>query len=387
MITLQLFDRPGRAVTYSPFPLGWYAQNWVQSTRAVGGFWQATFSVGGPRALLLSFFERWLGRMVRARYAGHVCWEGLIWELRLVVDGVEYTQTLDGEWFHNEVTVFFSSGIGARESTTTAVDTDSQAEFGEVQKYLSLGGATAGGADALRDRHMAEFGWPRSRMTGGIALGKTPRADGLYVTCAGFWATLNWRYRTTTITDTASAAITTLVGASEFVTAGTIATNALSVRVDATPNPVGLGEAIRRVAELGDASANVWQVGVYAGRALEYQAAPQTPTYFLRGRRLLDAAGREALAPLLKPGFLVHNGDMPGSWSPPGGAAWDDPRVAYVDEVEYARDTGLLTLSLYGEEESVLTVATQLRYGVTPGALSGGMRGTLLSGGLSSGGV
>jgi len=171
---------------------------------------------------------------------------------------------------------------------------------------------------------------------------------------------LNWLYRETSITDTASNIITTLASDAEFVTADRIEDNTLSTYIECTPNPRRLGDAIGEIISQGDASGNLWQCGVYVTGKLVYEQAPQEVDYLLRPQALCDKFGAQVLPTLVEPGILVYNANAPLSISPPGGSdVWDDPRVGYVEQVEFIAPDGL-RLRLYDEEQTITVLGEQI---------------------------
>jgi len=77
--------------------------------------------------------------------------------------------------------------------------------------------------------------------------------------------------------------------------------------------------------------------------------------YIWRDGRLLNKAGQAAMPQLLKPGFYVRTESALGAVQPPGTSGlWDDPQVAYVDELEWSRDDRRLTLSLRNAGPSLI---------------------------------
>lgn len=360
-MSLHLYQRPARGSAHLA-DLTPMAAGWRRSSRAVGGFWDGEFSTANlTRAEMIDFFDSYLGCAVtELGPGGMVAWEGLVWEMRLMLDGVEYQRTLAGEWWHNRIECYYQDTVGGRQVLTWAENTDASAEYGQMEHILSLAGATTAAATALRDRHLLEYAWPRSRMVGGLAMGRKRRAeDSLRVTCAGFWATLGWRHLATTTTAAANVQVGTLVAASQFVTAGRVEINGLSVLVDGSNVPVRLNDALEDIIEQGDATPAVWQGGVYAGRKFVYESAPTSAAYILRDGYLLDLSGGEVDPALLLPGFLLRNAGAAPVAQPPGtSSVWDDPRIAYVDEVEYGPDG--LKLHLYGTEESLAVLSAQM---------------------------
>jgi hypothetical protein len=309
------------------------------------------------------FYDQWLGMRLVEKTLGITSWEGIVYEMRLVVNGVEYIRSLDPELWHNKMKVVYSDDTGARQTVAWSENTDSSDEFGEAQYILTLGGSTSVAATALRNRHLLEHGWPRSRMvSGGLRAGsRSGDEDGLHVTVAGFWATLNWRYREANISDSAYNAAVTLIGASEFLSIGRAEANGLSLYLESEPIPQRLGDLLEEVIGQGDSNDNVWQGGIYADRELTYEQAPTSVTHYLRGGGLVDAAGTPVVLGLVEPGFLLLNADAPTGGQPPGSSSpWDDPRVAYVDEVEFIAPNQL-QLRLHGTEEGLLALELKIR--------------------------
>lgn len=365
MISLGLYQRVPRGTGLIQ-ALDGVALGWKRTTRAIGGYWTATFTVR-PDVLgwvgLAEAFDSWLGCRVVESTAGMTTWEGLVYELRLLSGGREYLRTLAPEWWHNRVQVVYREVGGGQATIAWSENADSSDEYGEMNYLLSLPETTSNAATAARDRHLKEFAWPRTRLVGGLAWGagsSQAGADALAVTVAGYWATLNWRYTAASSSDTASALVTTLVGTSELVTAGRIETNSLAARTDCG-NPQRTGDLIEDLARQGDASGNVWRCGVYGGRKVDYDQAPTAVSHYLSAGRLVEISGAEVLSSTLRPGFLLRDLDAPLRLTRAGTAsAWDDPAVAYVDEVEYTYPDGL-RLKVYDQEESLAVLEAQSR--------------------------
>jgi len=273
----------------------------------------------------------------------------------------------NGETSGKTASSYAVSGVSqapARQSTGWSENTDTSDEYGEMNYITTLGGATPEAAESLRDRDLAAYGWPRSRKMGGGRSQEKKDPAVLEVSVVGYWATLNWRYRETSRMATATDLITTLVGASEFVTAGRIETNEMRVKVDCDPIPKRLGDAIEDVILQGDLSGNLWQGGVYAGRKFVYEQAPTTVSYYERADGVLVDKARVPVIPsLMEAGFLLRDESAPGGGQPPGtSSAWDDTRVAYVDEVRFVAPD-LLEYHLAGDEPGVTTLVRQIQRG------------------------
>jgi hypothetical protein len=179
--------------------------------------------------------------------------------------------------------------------------------------------------------------------------------DGLYVTTAGFWATINWQYAAGASTLGASTIINNGVGNSEFSTAGRIETNTLSITFDFDTIPFRLGDAIEDVIKQGDASGNIWKGGVYADQKFIYEPIPTTIDYILRDGALYDKGGIPIDLALINPGFYVRDTNAPPGGQLPGTSnIWDDPQVSYCDEVEFVWPD---TLRMKFPGESMIVVA------------------------------
>lgn len=256
---------------------------------------------------------------------------------------------------------------GARQDTGFSENTDSSTIYGEMEYVVTLGGATPEGATAIRDRELTEYAWPRSRqMGGGQGDERAERRLGttLEVSVAGYWTTLNWRYRTTSRTATASDMITTLVGASEFVTTGRIETNDLGVKADCDPIPQRLGDLCEDVILQGDIDQNRWQGGVYDGRKFIYEQSPTTEDFRIESNgALVDKGGSPIILSTFRPGVLLRDLRAPKDYVPPGGAVWDSPQAGYVEEVEWRADTNELRYRIQGQEESIAVLGAQLAAG------------------------
>jgi len=258
---------------------------------------------------------------------------------------------------------------GARQDTGWGANTDSSGDYGEMEYVLSTGGATPEAATQLREVELAEFAWPRSRLMGGGSHDFEEGATGakpavLEVAVAGYWATLNWQYYATARIAAASDMITTLVGLSEWVTTGIIDTNNLAVKADCDPIPQRLADLLEHTILQGDDSGNIWQGGVYNSREFLYEAAPTTVQYYLRADGALVNKFRYPVIPsLVRAGFLLKDENAPQGGQPPGtSSAWDDPRVAYVEEVEFIAPS-TLNYKVQRFEESVATLEQQIRSG------------------------
>ena len=339
MTTLVLYDRPAEGTNARLNLHGLFA-NWRRTKRAIGGYHTGRFTVkqlGMPQ--LTDFYNTWIGMRITENTFGITSYDGIIWQLDLIKNGINYRRTLNPKFWHNYVKVTYTDLGGVQQTIAWSLNPDSAAIFGVMQYEYILGGASTAGATALRDRALVEYAWPKSRTVGSVSVGEPSplmQGDGLYVTTAGFITTANWLYRGTASTAAANTTISSLVGSAEFVTAGRIETNALSVTVDGSMILVRLGDAIENVIKQGDASGNIWKGGVYTNQEFVYEPAPTTIDYILRNGALYDKAGVAVDPALINPGFYVRDTNAPMGMQPPGTSnIFDDPQVSYCDEVEF----------------------------------------------------
>jgi len=348
MYNLLLYERLAISSTNFRRNITRLAQDWHRSTRARGGYWLGDFSIGQDqltRGEIVDLFNNAIGwRVVEVSY-GPTTWEGRISQLRLTIDGAEYTRSLDLESWHNNVAVRYPPTI-----TDWAENASSIALYGESCYVDSVGSPYAAvAAEARRDRRLAEYAYPRSRATGGLASEKEARGVRLDVLCAGYAFTVNQRYR---LTDTAPANLSTqvgvLVGESEFVTAGMIATNTLQVPISTEGIPTRLWDLIEELIGMGDDTGAEYTGGVYAGRVLNCAAAATTVTYSWRNGVLYNGAGNPTLPTYIQPDTIVELVDAPRSQAAPGGSVKEKPNRVYIEQVEFIAPDAYRLTPRYG---------------------------------------
>jgi len=340
------------------------ADNWRRTTRAVGGYWTGSFKIQrGSMMEWTEYYNTWMGNVITESTYGITSWEGIVWQLDLVKNGINYRRTFDPALWHNKVNVTYTDENGIQQNTGTIENTSSSDIYGLMVMDYVAGGMSSAGATALRARALAQYAWPVSRTAGGITVGEgkpSANSDGLYITATGFWSTLNWRVYTSDIIATAaSTALGTLIGTAEFVTAGRVETNALSINSEGDNISQRVGDLVQEIVVQGDASGNVWKGGVYADKKFVYEQAPTAVEYVYRDGILYNQAGGIVVPELLEPGFYVRDTNAPTGTQPPGTSnVWDDPQVSYCDEVEFAAPN-VLRLSFTDQEERIEVLLDQ----------------------------
>jgi hypothetical protein len=357
MTTLHLYDRPAQG-TQQRVNLYGLHEGWRRKKRAKGGFHTGKFAIKNRGMLeLTDFYNTWIGMKIVENTFGIESYSGIVWQLDLIKNGVNYRRTLNPKYWHNRVKVLYTDATGERQVANWSENTDSSGIYGVMEYIYAVGAKTSNGATALRDRALVAHAWPQSREVGGVSVGSqttSTERDGLYVTTAGFGATLNWQYKEDNASANADSLIPTLIGETEFVTVGRIETNTLPVLVSGDPVPIRIGDAIETVIEEGDSSGNLWKGGVYADQKFIYEPLPTTIDYILRNGALLDAAGLPVELPLVNPGFYVRDASAPKGGQPPGTSnIWDDPQVSYCEEVEFIWPD-MLKLKFPGEAQTMV---------------------------------
>lgn len=322
-----------------------HAPNWRRSIRLVGGYWLGDFTIT-PATMdavaMRNIFDTSIGHRIVEKTFGLVTWEGEIVEMDLTADGVTWRITLHPERWQNKIDVRYTdSATGTVKSVGFSETTASSEVYGE-SNYIDTVGShyNATVATARRDRRLLEFAFPQSVPAGALVSarqGAPQRPDQLVVRCGGYILSMNRRYQTA---DIAAASLSTqlgvLVGNSEFVTAGNIETNALSVPITVASTPQRLWDIAKELVLMGDAAGDRYTGGVYAGRVFDYEAAKTVVTHYWQNGQLLDQ-GRTPVTPsAILPNMVVQlSAILPGEL-PPGGNVWDSPRNLWVDEVEFA---------------------------------------------------
>ena len=349
--SLLLYERVSQAATSYRGTLTRHIPDWSRSTRAVGGFWMGGGTITSAtmgRNQATDMYNTSLGRRLVERAYGLTTWEGEIVQMTLTLDGVKYTRTLDTDSWHNKVKVRYAADETAYSETTGSSDI-----YGESVYIDILGGAyDATSATGRRDRRLKENAYPRSRPTGGLASASSRHSDNsLSLRCGGYVFSMNRRYQELDIVAQAiNTQISTLVGNSEFVTAGRIDVNSTTVPVSTAGIPMRLWNLIEELIEDGDSSGNRYAGGVYEGRKFNYKLAETAITYYWRTGQLFDRTNALVHPALIQPDSIVRIGNAPFGTVAPGATEQDNTKSAYITEVEFIAPNGyrLITAPHFG---------------------------------------
>lgn len=211
-------------------------------------------------------------------------------------------------------------------------DLVSISEYGRIDEILLEGSLSAAAANAKALTTLARYGWPRLLPPDSFTetAGDENR---LSVTCYGYVFTLPWRMNETYGTYAMSTVVSNLLSGLDYVSAGVIDTNSTSYTIENRVQ-LPLWQILKTLATSGDASGNLWQLGVYADRKLNYTQFSSEVAYRFRHGNLYNVAGGLFEPWLAQPGWMQLDDApiVPGSIS---ANAFDDPRRALIEEVVY----------------------------------------------------
>lgn len=338
-MSLILYDRPAEGIA-SRMKMDGVFESWRRTSRAVGGYYSGKMAVKDLGSTQLTeFYNTWLGMKIIEKNYGITTWEGIVWQLDLYQNGINYRRTLNKDLWHNRVKYYYLDANGVKQVLDWSENTDSSDIYGSMEMIYTSGTYGTITATARRDTILTEHAWPLSFKVGSQAIGApTSRRDGLYVTCVGFWATLGWKFYESSFSGVGDAVINTLVGASEFVTAGRLEDNSglSDAEADGTVTAMRISEYIEDIISAGDNNGALWVGGVYEEQKFNYKPAPTTVDYVIKKGRLYDKGGALVVPETLKPGFYVRDPAAPLGYKPPGTSnIWDDPKISWVGEVEF----------------------------------------------------
>ena len=226
---------------------------------------------------------------------------------------------------------------GAQFETDWGEDTGSSDIYGESE-YIDVlpDECNATAAEASRDRRLKEHAYPKNIPNGGLVSGAVGLGQNqLYVVCAGYVFSMNRRFYEVDVEPLAiSTQIGTLVAASEYITAGTIETNAMEIPIACGQIPLRIWDQVESFAAMGDTSGTRYVAGVGRGRVFDYRTAETTAEYSWQRGKLIDDLGHPVEATLIRPDIIVRIGG-PFATAAVSGNAWNQMNEVYITEVEF----------------------------------------------------
>lgn len=307
------------------------ARRYQQSTRRIGGYWQAGFDIDPSERVSDSYLVEWFNRVgfgFQSRLGGAIVWAGLVWEIELALDGIK--ERRDYGTIFNAVKSVYTDSSGNSQQTSWYTNDASIAQYGRRELIIPLDDVSATEAQTKAQDELVKTAYPAAEVVG---LGSKIK-DGLTVTCTGLAFTGNNRYVTAGdgSTDNVSAFIQEIIEDDcDFLKVGRIQENTLQV-VKEFDAPIRAWDALVDLADLGNGS-TPFVIYVDSDGYVHYHEADNTPLYEWRGRAggglTTRLGGRSPWA--YWPG-VVRNLKRPSS-TPPPGSFLADGRDIWVAEI------------------------------------------------------
>ena len=336
------------------------------SKKRIGGLWDLTFDiplttkkVRNTTAYLQDWFYNRLFCTIEQTLGGALTWRGFIRKMDLTLNGA--TQTTSYEDIYNAVRVAHLDEDGENQITAWATDPTSIAQYGRKEETLYLRNATAAAANSARDTKLTEskIPWPRYTSLDQDA------PDTLSVRCAGFIFTANNKYVGTTTLDgntgNLSAAISAIItNDCEFLTAGTIETNAIQYKRN-LDQPIRAWDYLLELNQIGDGT-QIFDIATGINDMTHYKPTDTEPKFYWAGRKkgLVTKSGNLSIqdAWAAQPGVcrdLTQQGhiSMPGS-------LLESNRDAWIYEIEMADELTQPILKPAQNDEQELRSALQM---------------------------
>lgn len=319
---------------------------------ALSGYKDASLSLAGSQSALEDWFEDGLGWDITAYdEAQQVIWNGFVNQVDLALGGRQITRGPLIE-IVNRCKVVYSTidtsvsppVLGVRAVTALANDAASQARYGILEEVYSTSGATSADANVIRDTYLAERKDPQTSETLTLGQGGKPSVT---LSCLGYAAYLNRYTYANTGTGTGGLAtkLQNILAADPNALISSdysqIAANALAVPVYENDD-ARAWELIKGLVARGDASANRYTFGIYAGRQAVYRQVPETHAYQYRiAEDRLELYGGGEVAPWsIEPAeWLFYLDFLVGRVS--GASLREDPRSLFIESMAYTAPWGL----------------------------------------------
>jgi hypothetical protein len=187
-VSLLLYDRPAEGTGYRQ-NLDGILKGWRRTTRAIGGYYIGKLVIKDLSIMQLTdFYETWLGMKLVEETFGMETWSGIIWQMDLFKNGINYRRTLDRDKTHNRVKVVYTDTSGDQQTIAWSENTNSSGIYGTIEQIYTIGVTGSTAATAFRDNKLTRHAWPLSRQVGSTTVGvPSSKADGLYITYHLCW--------------------------------------------------------------------------------------------------------------------------------------------------------------------------------------------------------
>lgn len=362
---INIYDNPLNTTKSGAFLGRYLAHNYKHTIRAMGWFDAAECELAVRADQAERIFEDYIGARVSVYVdTPEAIFEGFVERITYQVGNVVLTRSLEN--MQNRVAVtFYSTTAAAQARTSVYNNTAAQALYGvkagTYRGSINYAGADISSKNALRDTRGSLYSYPQVSTVISSAKPSVIRLN-----IKGFYHMFDWEeyYNTATGTRTASGLIERFISSTERptnsdliydtdATTGNdfIETNA-SFNIDRqSKTGQTYWEMIQQVAEGGDGT-NQWLAGITpldlntGRRSLYYRQANTETIYVTRATREIGVIrakdGGRIIDPWrVRPDCKILVADILPFYI---GDADVDPRLTYIDAVEYDAENQLVTL-------------------------------------------
>lgn len=367
---LNLYQRPAQGGMNGAFLASFNTVGWSHIIKARGGFESATCSVVIPRARAEAFIAEYLGTVGRMFVDNPMepAWEGFIESITYVIGGQAITRSLANMSNRTNV-VFFDADAATPDTTNTGVanNTTSQGIWGLRESTLDAGvhynTADKTHKTILRNTLLAAKAFPQITTTSsGGAIVLTLELRGLIYYAYEYQTYTNTVVNTfaaDTVFQRVTIGVNVAANASQVVeiTAVFPATRNLDVVTNTSFNISEVSDTgqsylqfINSIVEAGDGTQQwVWGIGTFnpntLTRRIYYRPASTTVAYtanVLRDvGRVRDTTGKLIPGWKVRPDRGIRLNDVLVGYNQTG----DDPRVGYIEQVQYDAESGMVSYS------------------------------------------
>ena len=344
---------------YSPFPKGGIYlgrierfSSYSHELNAIGGMISCTisFAVSHPEAE--EWYENGLGRVIKVNdEAGMCCFYGMVNQITLNAGGLnevigplfDIANRVSGVYTPRDFSVY-PPVDGTQTVTLIAEDSDSQNEYGIIEKVITIGTTTEENANKIRDVFLNENKYPKT--SGDLALSTNAlQYTSISLDVVGLYEWLkHYVYNdNSTDVDYLSEKIIDILQAdpNSFISTdySYIQSNSYLTPLAETKNRYAW-DILQELINLGnDTTDDRRVIGIYEDGKVVYELPDKTITYY---HRLSDniqgifTVGGSLVRPwLVRPAKWIHLTDfIPGRFV--DAPSFDDPRNKFIERVSYS---------------------------------------------------
>lgn len=337
-------------------------KGYTHTLRKNGGYWLASMTIfleDSDKATLTRIFDTYIGYDFAEIAGGKTTFEGIIYELDLVIGNVARRRSLDE--MANYLFSTFVDENNISQVSAVSEHAQSQSRYGRKEDMLMLDGFASTAVINKLDTALLSSAWPWARPSGvNLEAGTKDRLD---ITIAGHVFTANWRHLTASgSTANLSTFMDSIVTTDcEFLTVAKIETNTVQVEQDTNIKQLAW-DKLKELIEVGSATQKPARGYVYNDRKFIYETIPTDPDYYLHGDGLITTGvGRDsAVDPWsVKPGVVR---DLTSPLSKGEFTPWlTDIRDFYASEVSVSEETGLSMMTDDYQIDDILTTQSRIK--------------------------